>query len=199
MTFEDILLWIACYLVGNIPFSYLIARFVKRTDLRYDGEGNVGARNVWHTVSPAWGVTAAVLDVSKGVLAFLLARHFASGSLAFWLSGFAAVLGHDIPVVLKGRGGKGAATGMGFVLCVYPLPCLLTGATLALSLFLKKGFNVRIAVGMASLPLLWLPLFGVPVGEIAAVVLLMLTMGIKRILDTAHMHQARERSGWYWD
>jgi glycerol-3-phosphate acyltransferase PlsY len=199
MSVLDIALILACYLVGSIPFSHLIGRRVRKVDLFTSGEGNVGARNVWHSVSPAWGVAACSLDILKGVAAFLLATHLGPSALTLWLCGFAVVIGHDFPLFLRGKGGKGVSTGMGFLLCVHPLPVLLSGAVFGLLSLLRVRFNLAIGFGIGSLPLLWLPLFGVPFGSIVLVTLLLVTMGLKRLLDAAHMRQVKERSDWSWD
>ena len=62
------------YLLGSIPFSFLIAYYIKGIDLRFTGEGNVGARNVWHLVGKKYGILAALLDAGKGLGAFAVGR-----------------------------------------------------------------------------------------------------------------------------
>ena len=101
-----------CYLLGSIPFSYLIAR-LWRVDLRQVGSGNVGATNVLRSVGPWPGALAFLLDFLKGWLAVYLA-FLAGGDPIFVLSlGLAVIIGHTYPIFLGFKGGKGAATGLG--------------------------------------------------------------------------------------
>jgi glycerol-3-phosphate acyltransferase PlsY len=100
------------YLVGSIPFAFLLARR-RGVDLRDVGSRNVGAANVLRTsgISPA--VLAVVLDAMKGALAVIVAQRLAPGSAAPMAAGLASVVGHIYPVWLRFRGGKGVATAAG--------------------------------------------------------------------------------------
>ncbi len=122
------LLLAAAYLLGSIPFSYLVAR-ARGVDVRKVGSGNVGATNVMRSAGRAAGLLAFLLDFAKGSAAVLLARAVApQGSLPAW-SAVAAVLGHMYPVWLRFRGGKGVATGLGVFLAVAPVAALVAVAT----------------------------------------------------------------------
>jgi len=90
IAYSDLLAVLLAYLLGAIPFSYLVARWKAGINIYEHGEGNVGARNVYHVVGPKWGVLAGVLDVGKGTAACLLARHLAVSQAAFLAAGFAA-------------------------------------------------------------------------------------------------------------
>jgi glycerol-3-phosphate acyltransferase PlsY len=116
------------YLLGSIPFSYLVARLFGVADVRKVGSGNVGAANVMRSAGKAAGAAAFFLDAGKGAGAALLARELASGS-AWWppLAAAAAVIGHMYPVWLRFQGGKGVATGAGAFL---PLAPAATGSSL---------------------------------------------------------------------
>ncbi len=145
-----------CYLFGSIPFSYIIARWVKGIDLRQAGEGNVGARNVWHSVGKVYGFLAGFLDFSKGVVAWAAGKLMAIDSPEIWTLGLAAVIGHAFPIFLKGRGGKGAATAMGFIFCLSPLALIIAGAVMGLAFLIFRDFHLAVAPGMALLPILWI-------------------------------------------
>jgi len=121
------------YLLGSIPFSYIIAKKVKGIDIRVTGEGNVGGRNVWHLVGKKYGILAGFLDISKGYGAYWIGYLLGLSPWWIWLCGFCVVLGHNFPVFLKGRGGKGIAAAMGFLLGIQPLVKLI------LSLRFKTG------------------------------------------------------------
>jgi acyl phosphate:glycerol-3-phosphate acyltransferase len=114
------LVLLASYLLGSIPFSYLVAR-TRGIDVRTVGSGNVGATNVMRSAGKAAGIAAFVLDAAKGALAALLARQVAPGPAVPPLAAVAAIVGHMYPVWLGFRGGKGVATGAGAFLPLAPL------------------------------------------------------------------------------
>jgi glycerol-3-phosphate acyltransferase PlsY len=110
------------YLLGSIPFGYLLVRIFTGEDVRASGSGNIGATNVGRT-STALGVATLVLDAAKGLAAVLLARMLFSGphqQLIMTTAAFFAVLGHLFPVWLKFRGGKGVATSLGAFVLLTP-------------------------------------------------------------------------------
>jgi glycerol-3-phosphate acyltransferase PlsY len=101
------------YAIGSIPFAYLLARRVAGIDIRRAGSGNIGAANVFRTMGGRPGVVVALLDITKGALAVLLARRAGLGPTACAGVGVAAVVGHLYPAWLRFRGGKGVATACG--------------------------------------------------------------------------------------
>jgi acyl phosphate:glycerol-3-phosphate acyltransferase len=110
------------YLLGSIPFGYLLVRIFKGEDVRTSGSGNIGATNVARK-SPALGVATLLLDAAKGLAAVLAARVLFSGphqQLIMTTAAFFAVLGHLFPVWLKFRGGKGVATSLGAFILLTP-------------------------------------------------------------------------------
>ncbi len=111
---------IAAYLIGSIPFAFLLARR-RGVDLRLAGSGNVGASNVLRTSGVPIAVLAMALDGSKGTLAVLLAQGVAPGSAAPVAAGLASVLGHVYPPWLRFHGGKGVATAAGAFSLLAPL------------------------------------------------------------------------------
>ncbi|HVR44123.1 MAG TPA: glycerol-3-phosphate 1-O-acyltransferase PlsY [Thermoanaerobaculia bacterium] len=126
-------LLLASYLIGSIPFSYLVARAVSGGDIRNVGSGNVGATNVARSVGTGPGAVALILDAAKGWGAVMLARLMVESPLwppgggllevpSFWIAASAvtAVLGHMAPVWLRFRGGKGVATAAGVFLAIDP-------------------------------------------------------------------------------
>jgi len=112
---------IISYLIGSFPTAYLVTRLTKGIDIRTAGSGNAGAANVHRVVGQGWGALVAVVDVLKGALAVLITG--TSAVTAPWLlslAGIAAVLGHNYPVWLKFKGGKGVATTFGVMFFLYP-------------------------------------------------------------------------------
>ena len=126
------------YLLGSVPFGYILVRAFKGEDVRQSGSGNIGATNVSRT-SSALGVVTLILDALKGLSAVMLAQSLYSGrmSLLAW-AGLFAVVGHMFPVWLKFRGGKGVATGVGaFVLIVPKTVLVLAGIFVAVVLLFR--------------------------------------------------------------
>jgi glycerol-3-phosphate acyltransferase PlsY len=120
---------LAAYLVGSVPFGYLVGRW-RGIDVLSAGSGNIGATNVGRLLGRSYGILVFVLDLLKGALPVLGAEALASagnglapevGGVA---AGVAAFLGHLFPIFLRFRGGKGVATGAGIVAVLLPLPTL---------------------------------------------------------------------------
>lgn len=116
MTVQLVLSLLAGYLLGSIPFAHLIARGIKGVDLAAVGSGNVGTRNLVRNLGLGWGLLGGALDFGKGWLAMWLGSTVAATSAPWWmLAGAAAVIGHNWPVWLRFRGGRGLAPALGAV------------------------------------------------------------------------------------
>ena len=136
---------LAAYLVGSIPFAFLLARR-RGIDLRRAGSGNVGASNVLRTSGVALAVLAVALDGLKGALAVLLAQGVAAGSVMPVAAGIASVAGHIYPVWLRFQGGKGVATAAGVFSVLAPM-----ALAVAVTVFLAAVLATRIiSVGSVS-------------------------------------------------
>jgi glycerol-3-phosphate acyltransferase PlsY len=114
------------YLLGSIPFGYLLVRLRGGGDVRETGSGGTGATNVTRRAGRSVGVLTLLLDALKGVAAVLVARAALGAGAEWWVSAaaVAAVLGHVFPVWLRFHGGKGVATGLGVFLVLAPLATL---------------------------------------------------------------------------
>lgn len=160
---------VGAYLVGSIPFSFLVVRLVAGRDLREEGSRNVGATNVARTVGKVPGIIALLLDIAKGYAAVALARWmvaqagwpFSAGpdpwqSRELWiaLAGVIAVLAHMYPVWLRFHGGKGVATAGGVFLAMNPL--VVAGALIvfAIVVILSRFVSLASIITAASIPLL---------------------------------------------
>jgi acyl phosphate:glycerol-3-phosphate acyltransferase len=121
----------ASYLLGSIPFGYLLVRIFRGEDVRQSGSGNIGATNVSRK-SPLLGVMTLLLDALKGsgavVLAYFLYNNGHTPYRAMSLAALLAVAGHMFPVWLKFRGGKGVATGLGSFVVIAPKAVLIAAA-----------------------------------------------------------------------
>ncbi len=119
------ILLLAAYLIGGIPFGYLLVRLKTGQDVRQSGSGNIGATNVLRTTGRTFGVLTLLLDIAKGYFAcWLMARFTASDPVWTALAGVAVVLGHAFPVFLKFQGGKAVASFVGVALHIAPAALL---------------------------------------------------------------------------
>jgi len=154
------------YVVGSIPFSLLLGK-LKGVDIRKVGSGNVGAMNLGRLLGRRWFIAAFILDMLKGFVPTVLAgwllsqgasvgdRSESIQSLCWLLSGLCAVLGHNYPVFLGFRGGKGVSTSLGVALGVYPaltLPAILSFVVWALCLAFTRMSSVGSICGAILFP-----------------------------------------------
>jgi len=141
----------AAYLLGSIPFSYLVARRFGVADVRKVGSGNVGTANVMRAAGKTAGIAAFVLDFAKGSAATLLALAVAPDGPLPAAAAAAAVVGHMFPVWLSFRGGKGVATGAGAFLPVAPAATAIGLAAFGMMLPLTRYFSVSSVTGALAL------------------------------------------------
>jgi len=153
----DIFAVIIAYLLGSVPFAYIIARWRKGIDIRTVGVKNVGAANVGREIGLREGLMVGALDAAKGAAAVTIA--IALQCTMFWLmaAGAAAVIGHSFPVFLGFKGGKGAATTIGIFLVLTLVPMLIDLVLLIiLYIFIRKIFIVNCFVFPALSIMIWL-------------------------------------------
>jgi glycerol-3-phosphate acyltransferase PlsY len=145
---------ILAYLLGSIPFGYLIVKWHRGGDVRATGSGATGATNVLRSAGRVAGVATLVLDALKGFAAVYLARWLTGTAGTGWVVAFAAVAaiaGHIFPVWLGFKAGKGVATGLGVFLAIAPVAvgcaALLFGGIVALTRFVSLG-SIMAAISM---------------------------------------------------
>ena len=145
------------YLLGAIPFGYLLVRIFKGEDVRSSGSGNIGATNVARK-SPLLGVATLLLDAAKGLAAVLVAHTLFSGphQLLLTFAAFFAVMGHLFPVWLKFRGGKGVAPSLGAFILLTPKSILcMVGLFLLVAIAFRYVSLGSVAVAAAFPLLAW--------------------------------------------
>ena len=154
------LLVLAGYLLGSIPFGYLLVRVQSGGDIRAMGSGNIGATNVTRTAGWSIGVATLVLDGAKGFFAVWLAGHFSDGNIRFMMyAGLAAILGHVFPVWLKFSGGKGVATALGVFLAICWSAVAVAVAIFAIVVIFWRYVSLGSVSAAAALPLLMYVLY----------------------------------------
>ena len=148
------LILVCAYLVGGIPFGYVLVRLRTGRDVRAMGSGNIGATNVLRTTSRTLGVVTLLLDIGKGYLAVWAGGRLTGGS-PVWMSAaaLAVMAGHAFPVFLKFRGGKAVASFVGAFLCLTPLALAAALAILVAVVAWKRYISLGSIAAAAALPL----------------------------------------------
>jgi glycerol-3-phosphate acyltransferase PlsY len=164
------------YLLGSIPFGYLIVRVSKRADIRETGSGGTGATNVSRRAGKAAGILTLMRDALKGAVAVAIAKivlglpifavdggplyqtanNSATPENAYWwmtAAAIAAIVGHIFPVWLGFRGGKGVATGVGVFIVLAPLAVAFAGVIFFVIVLLTRYVSLGSIVAAASIPL----------------------------------------------
>lgn len=150
------LLLVAAFLIGSIPFGYLIGRAFYHTDIRAQGSGNIGAMNAMRSLGKRGAGAVLILDALKGFAPVVLMRHFAPGDLAIALAAALAVIGHCYSPWLGFKGGKGVATSVGALFGIaWPLGLIAIAGWIlgaAITRFSSVGSMLACAI---AVPALW--------------------------------------------
>lgn len=192
MPFRGLIIVIVAYLIGSVPFGYLIVRSKVGDDIRETGSGGTGATNVSRRAGKGAGVLTLVLDAFKGSIAILIARLLVGPSVyAEWLVAAAAIatmLGHIFPVWLGFRGGKGVATGVGIFLILAPVALVCAGVLFVAIVALTRYVSLGSIVAAATIPLfVWLQsVFVEPIADLRP----LLTAAIAGALLILFAHRA---------
>lgn len=142
---------IISYLLGNISFAYILGKIFTKKDVRDYGSGNAGATNAIRAFGKKIGAMVFVGDVLKGVVAVLIGRRF--GEAAGYLAGAMVIIGHNWPVFLNFKGGKGVATTIGVMAVTSPfvtLVCFVLGLVVIIA---TRTVSLGSILGMAMAPL----------------------------------------------
>jgi len=150
------------YFLGSIPTAYIAGHVVKGRDIRQMGDGNVGARNAFHELGAKVGIAVFFIDAGKGALAVLIAQVASLPQLAVLFTGAAAVIGHNWPVFIGFRGGRGESTAIGVLLSVITQPMLILAGPSLLTLILRRNVILASTILFVPLPLVcwWLGVSG---------------------------------------
>ncbi len=154
---QNILLYLAAYLLSGIPFGYLLAKQFAGVDIKQAGSGNIGATNVLRVVKEKdpklgkkLGAATLFLDAIKGIVVILIARALGAPEGVLWTLAVLAVMGHCFSPFLLFEGGKGVATGLGVLAIMMPIPAFVAVvAWIAASKGLKI-VSVSSLIGMAA-------------------------------------------------
>jgi glycerol-3-phosphate acyltransferase PlsY len=146
------------YVLGAIPFGYLLVKWKTGGDVRASGSGNIGATNVLRTTGRPAGVATLLLDIAKGYLAVWIAGRLTNGSAACQsLAALSVMAGHAYPVFLKFKGGKAVASFVGAFLCLTPLALAAMLVVFTVVVAWTRQISMGSIVGAATFPLaVWL-------------------------------------------
>ena len=151
------------YIVGSVPFAYLLARRAG-IDVRVAGSGNVGAANVLRTSGTPLGLTVMVLDVAKGAATVLAAYAGAGSGYSIAAAGAAAIVGHIYPVWLRFHGGKGVAVAAGVFGVLAPLATLIAAVVFVTTVWMTRVVSLGSLAATVALPsLAWMTASAPPV------------------------------------
>ncbi len=149
-----IIIPIVAYLLGSIPFGYLIVRRRSGADIRETGSGGTGATNVSRRAGKAAGVLTLLLDAAKGCVAVVIARAVSGDDWVIAAAAIAVLVGHIFPVWLGFRGGKGVATGVGIFLVLAPIPLLCAGVVFVAIVLLTRYVSLGSMTAAILIPVL---------------------------------------------
>lgn len=169
----NLAIWLViAYLIGGIPFGYLIVRLTTGRDVRSLGSGNIGATNVLRTTGRAVAVITLLLDIAKGFIAVWLMA-WASYDSPAWMSAaaLAVMAGHAYPVFLKFKGGKAVASFIGAFLYLTPIPLLAIVLLFVIVVSATRYISLGSIIAAGTFPLaVWLILHPPAVEVIAAII-----------------------------
>jgi glycerol-3-phosphate acyltransferase PlsY len=143
---------IAGYLLGSIPFAFLMARRLGGVDVRTAGSGNVGAANVLRTTRASLAIAVVALDLAKGSAAIWLAGELGAGVAARAVTGVAAVVGHIYPIWLRCRGGKGVAVAAGVFGVLAPPATAIAFAIFIVTVWATRYVSLGSIMAALALP-----------------------------------------------
>ena len=127
------------YFIGSLPTAFLVTRLVNGQDIRQLGDRNSGAANVYRSVGPRAGLAVGIIDIAKGAAAILLVKGMVDSTAMEMAAGIAAIAGHNWPVHLGLRGGRGAATAVGVLLAALPALAIPLGLMALVVLYLTRS------------------------------------------------------------
>lgn len=140
------------YLLGSIPFGLLVARWYSKIDIRTLGSGNIGMTNVLRTAGVIPAILTLIGDIGKSIVAVLLAKYFTGDAFLPLLAGSFATIGHNWPIFLKFKGGKGVASAAGMLLAYKPMLLFVLAIIWLIVLISSRYISLSSIVAAFCLP-----------------------------------------------
>jgi glycerol-3-phosphate acyltransferase PlsY len=188
------ILLVLAYLIGSIPFGLVVGKLFYGVDVREHGSGNVGTTNVFRVLGKKAGIAVMISDILKGYVPAAIAAALFDPWVAIFIAA-APVLGHIYSIFLKGKGGKGIATGAGVVLALVPVAFAIIFSTWLILIVLTRYVSVASLVAAVMVPVLTIA-FGEPLpyeiaGFLVAVLVWWAHRGNIRRLLAGEEHRVR--------
>lgn len=190
-SFDWISALIMAYLIGAIPSAYVAGRLIKGKDIREEGDRNPGAGNAYRTIGPKAGVAVGAVDIGKGAGAVLLAAELTGSTSAGMAAGVVAMVGHNWPIFLKFRGGRGAASALGVFIALVPMPAIPISLVSLALLPIVKSATIVIGLIMISTPFVAL-LIGAPDSMVAYCVGLPVMVGVRHYITSRTLQRLED-------
>ena len=157
-----LLVMTGCYLLGAVPTAFLMGKLCKNIDIREHGSGNVGFTNAVRVLGAFSGIVTLTVDIGKGFLAVWLAKIYISVPsdnavllhVLYALAGIISIVGHNWPVYIGFKGGKGVATGFGVFLALTPVPTLMVIGVWIISVSICKIVSISSIISILLLPII---------------------------------------------
>lgn len=191
MILLNILYILISYVIGSIPFGLVLTKAAGLGDIRKIGSGNIGATNVLRTGRKDLALLTLILDAGKAAFAALLFQWLSGSQIIGVMAGVAAIIGHNYPVFLKFKGGKGVAATLGLMLAATPLVGVLTALTWLFMAFTFRYSSLSALTALALAPLYAL-VFTQPI--IALIYLLLTILSFYRHKDNIQRILNKEES-----
>lgn len=184
--FITVLALLSGYLIGSVPFGLVLTKAAGLGDIRKIGSGNIGATNVLRTGRKDLALLTLILDAGKAAFVALLFKYISQNEVIGILSGVAAILGHNYPIWLKFKGGKGVAATLGLMIAMTPFVGILTALTWLFMAFTFRYSSLSALTALALAPVYAL-FFEIPMVSLIYLALAILSFyrhkeNIKRIL-----------------
>jgi len=141
------------YILGAVPFGFLLVKFTKGTDVREEGSGNIGATNVFRTTSRGLGLVTLLLDAAKGFIAVWIASQLTDGAPSWTsLAALAVMAGHAYPVFLGFKGGKAVASFTGAFAYLTPIPLAAVAVLFVVAVAMTRHISAGSILSAAAFP-----------------------------------------------
>ncbi|MBU4349957.1 glycerol-3-phosphate 1-O-acyltransferase PlsY [bacterium] len=149
---ETALIIISCYLLGSVPFGYIVGKLFKKVDIREFGSGNIGTTNAFRILGPPLASLVLIGDVGKGIFSVYLVRLLnIDNLLIITIAGLAVICGHDWSLFLGFKGGKGIATTLGVVFALNPIISVLAVTVWGIVLITSKYASLSSICALISI------------------------------------------------
>jgi len=187
-------LLLASYFIGGIPTAYITARIIRGEDIRELGDHNAGAANVFRNIGPRAGLTVGVIDIAKGAVPVLLAKVALDSPTAEMISGVLVIAGHNWPIFLRLRGGRGAATAVGVLIATLPFLTLPVGIGSLVILYATKKATAPLACFLILVPVLaWWSVLDYSRAQAGYALLIPILVGLSHLISVRRFAQASPR------